>query len=141
MSSRQHPRVPAAGRTTTWAAGAAKLGLVMLWPVLVGQSYRLYVGTLVVLYAIGAVSLHLVFRLGQVSLGHAAFVGVGGYASVLLTSDLSVPWPLAFLAGVLCSGLMGLAVGPVVLCGASTSPCSPSRSASSSASSSWSGPT
>lgn len=48
---------------------------------------------------------------GQISLGHAAFFGLGAYASGILTATYGVnPW-LALLAGLLISGLAALLIG------------------------------
>ena len=42
---------------------------------------------------------------GQVSLGHAAFMLVGGYISALVTTHLGVPFPLAILLAGLGTGV------------------------------------
>jgi len=48
---------------------------------------------------------------GQISLGHAAFFGLGAYASGILTATYGVnPW-LALLAGLAISGLAALLIG------------------------------
>ena len=48
---------------------------------------------------------------GQISLGHAAFFGLGAYASGILTATYGVnPW-LAMLAGLVISGLAALLIG------------------------------
>src|SRR5258708_18926493 len=47
---------------------------------------------------------------GQVSLGHAAFYGIGAYTAAYL-SKLGTPLPLALLAGVAMAGFIGVIVG------------------------------
>jgi branched-chain amino acid transport system permease protein len=48
---------------------------------------------------------------GQISLGHAAFFGLGAYASGILTATYGVnPW-LALLAGLVISGVAALLIG------------------------------
>jgi branched-chain amino acid transport system permease protein len=47
---------------------------------------------------------------GQVSLGHAAFYGIGAYTAAYL-SKLGVPLPLTLLAGTIVAGLIGIVVG------------------------------
>jgi branched-chain amino acid transport system permease protein len=48
---------------------------------------------------------------GQISLGHAAFYGIGAYASGILTVRYGIgPWPAMFV-GVLASAAVALAVG------------------------------
>jgi branched-chain amino acid transport system permease protein len=45
---------------------------------------------------------------GQISLGNAAFMGIGAYTCAYLTARLEVPWLLAFAAAGLLSALGGL---------------------------------
>jgi branched-chain amino acid transport system permease protein len=47
---------------------------------------------------------------GQVSLGHAAFYGIGAYTAAYL-AKLGVPLPLTLLAGTLMAGAIGVVVG------------------------------
>ncbi len=48
---------------------------------------------------------------GQISLGQAAFMLVGGYTSALVTTHFGFPFPLAVLAAGLVTGLVGLLFG------------------------------
>lgn len=98
-----------------WLGAAAGVALVLLWPALAPNEFLLAVGTLVVMAAIGATSLHLVIRTGQVSLAHAAFMGVGAYATVLVRTRLGVPFPFNMLAGALFPAALALLIGPVLL--------------------------
>lgn len=52
---------------------------------------------------------------GQISLGHAAFVGIGAYASAILPSRYDWPPTLALLAGAAASGLLALALARPIL--------------------------
>lgn len=71
--------------------------------------------SLLVLTAINVilvVSLDLLIGLtGLLSLGHAAFWGVGAYASALTAMRLGFPFPLALLAAIAAGGLAGAVVG------------------------------
>lgn len=96
-----------------WLGGAA--AVLLVWPLFVGEPFLVYIATLVLLYAIGAASLHLVLRIGHLSLCHAAFMGLGGYTSALLTTRLHWPFLPAFLASALVPAAVALAVGPIVL--------------------------
>jgi branched-chain amino acid transport system permease protein len=89
--------------------------LLLVWPLFVREAFFTYIATLVLLYAIGAASLHLVLRIGHLSLCHAAFMGLGGYTSALLTTRAGCPFVLAFLASGLVPAAVALIVGPIVL--------------------------
>jgi branched-chain amino acid transport system permease protein len=75
-------------------------------------AYILHLTILAGIYIILAVSLNLIVGYaGQVSLGHAAFYGIGAYASTLTAMNLNFPYLLAVLAAMVFSGLCGLALG------------------------------
>jgi branched-chain amino acid transport system permease protein len=94
--------------------GAAGLALVLL-PSVVGENFVVYIATLVLLNIIGALSLHLILRTGQMSMGHAAFLGIGSYTSVLCVMSLKLPWIVGFVLGGALSALVALVVGPIIL--------------------------
>jgi branched-chain amino acid transport system permease protein len=59
-----------------------------------------------------AVSLNLINGFtGQLSLGHAGFMGVGAYASVITTQMLSMPFAAGLLAGCIGAALAGFIIG------------------------------
>lgn len=75
------------------------------------MDYYLSVATFAALNVMLAVGLNLITGFcGQVSLGHAAFFGIGAYASALL-SVAGWPFGLALLAGTLVAGGFGVLVG------------------------------
>lgn len=68
------------------------------------------------IYAVGvngilALSVYVVLAVGQLSLGQAAFMGVGAYTGALLTVKFGVPFGLAMLASALVPALVALVVG------------------------------
>jgi branched-chain amino acid transport system permease protein len=66
--------------------------------------------------AIGAIGLNLLTGYtGQVSLGHAAFLGLGAYATGYFGTDLGLPLPLWLAAAAICGGLLGGLIGPLAL--------------------------
>jgi branched-chain amino acid transport system permease protein len=66
-------------------------------------------------WAITAMGFMLIMRTGQISLGQAAFMGLGGYTSAVLMVKLGWPfWPGFILAGIV-AGLVALAVGVVAV--------------------------
>jgi branched-chain amino acid transport system permease protein len=95
------------------AATAVVIAVFALAPVLFSeQPYLLHILTLACLYAIPAVGLNLMIGYtGLISLGHAAFVGVGGYAAAVLMVDFGAPWWLAMIGGIGAAGGVGFAVG------------------------------
>jgi len=52
---------------------------------------------------------------GQISLGHAAFLAIGGYTVTILGSTFGVPFWLALPVGGLLAATIGLMVGPFAL--------------------------
>ncbi|MFH1135007.1 MAG: branched-chain amino acid ABC transporter permease [Pseudomonadota bacterium] len=73
--------------------------------------YEISLATVVCINIILAVGLNLITGYcGQISLGHAAFYGIGAYAAALL-AKAGGPWPLALTAGFLASGLAGIVIG------------------------------
>jgi len=58
-------------------------------PVLIRDSFFLFVFTLIFIFAIYAASWNFLANSGQGSLGHAAFLGIGGFTSAIIGSRLS----------------------------------------------------
>lgn len=73
-----------------------------------------YEVTLITTMAIGiiaALSLNLITGFcGQISLGHAAFYGIGAYCAAMMTTN-GLPFALALPAGALLAGVVGIFVG------------------------------
>ena len=69
-----------------------------------------YYSRIVILICINvilAVSLNLIIVVtGQLTLGHAGFMSIGAYAAAMLTTQLSVPFPIALLLGGVIAGLI-----------------------------------
>lgn len=77
--------------------------------------YGLYLMTLIGIYGIAATGLTLFMGYtGQLSIGQAAFYGIGAYTAADLTKA-GLAFPLALLAGAAAAGLCGLAIGLVAL--------------------------
>ncbi len=58
-----------------------------------------------------ALSMYVVLAIGQLSLGQAAFMGVGAYASALLSLHSGLPFPFVLAAAMLAPALVALAIG------------------------------
>jgi branched-chain amino acid transport system permease protein len=81
-------------------------------PLFVGSDYLVgHVFTQMIIFALYASSWNLLAYSGQGSLGHAAFLGIGGFASALISIRLGVPPVLGLFIGGLVSAGIGFLVG------------------------------
>jgi branched-chain amino acid transport system permease protein len=93
--------------------GASLLAIALLVvlvavPLILGDRYLVRIFSLVGINVIMVTGLSLLFGYaGQISLGHAAFFGLGAYTSGFLTRA-GVPWIVALVAGVATASLGGL---------------------------------
>lgn len=88
------------------------LGVFLIILPLIGNDYLLYIANLIGIAIIGAVGLNLLTGCtGQISLGHAAFVGVGGYATAILITRCAIPFWFALPIGGLVAAAAGLVIG------------------------------
>jgi len=77
--------------------------------------YEISLATVVGINIVLALGLNMITGFcGQISLGHAAFYGVGAYTSAFL-AKAGTPLPLAIVAGMLTAGVLGMIVGLVSL--------------------------
>ena len=75
------------------------------------MEYEISLLTIMGISIIGALSLNIIVGFcGQISLGHAAFLGVGAYTSALMTKT-GVSFALAVPAGMLVAAVLGVLVG------------------------------
>jgi branched-chain amino acid transport system permease protein len=66
------------------------------------------------IFAIAALALQLLLGFaGLLSIGQAAFLGIGAYVSALLTTTLAMPFELGFLAAGLVAGIASLTLVPI----------------------------
>jgi branched-chain amino acid transport system permease protein len=73
---------------------------------------RVYQGATVAVYAIGIASLILLIGYsGQVSLGHGAFLAIGGFAAALARIQFEAPIWLTFVVAVLAAAIGGALLG------------------------------
>jgi branched-chain amino acid transport system permease protein len=85
---------------------------VALLPLFVRNEYLVgSVFTDMIIFALYASSWNLLAYSGQGSLGHAAFLGIGGFASALLATELGVPPIVGLFVGGLISAGIGFLVG------------------------------
>ena len=86
------------------------LGIVIYpW---VASRYYLQIASVAVVFAVSIVGYDFVLgRAGQLSLSHAAFVGIGAYTSALLAVRLGMPFWISLPAAGIVAALFGFAVG------------------------------
>ncbi len=92
------------------------LALVPVYCAATGNYFLMSLFTRILILAMAAVSLNLIMGFGgMVSFGHAAYLGIGGYAVGILAKEGInsgfIQWPVALLA----SGLFALGVGALSL--------------------------
>ena len=85
--------------------------LLFLLPLFVTKPYYLHIFIITLLYIIVVSSLRTIALSGQVSVAHAAFMGIGGYFSGVLSKELGLtPWltiPLGGVAAMVVAVLIG----------------------------------
>lgn len=102
------------GKTVLLAAGVLLLALL---PGIRG-GYALYMATEIAIFSLAATGLNvLVGHLGLVSLGHAAFFGLGAYAAALLSKHGAGAGWLTLAAAVAAAVAFAALTGPFVLRG------------------------
>lgn len=112
MASSGAERSAPASRRLAWAA----LALVVLALPLVVGGYHLHLLVMAAIFTILAVSLGMVIGYaGLLSLGHAAFFGIGAYTSALLFLHYGVPMWLGMVAGAVLCALVAFLLGALIL--------------------------
>ncbi len=103
-------------RRAAAARGALVLAVAASAPFWVWNPYHLHTLIMAGIFAVLALSLNLLLGYtGQLSLGHAAFFGIGAYASALLTVKLEWSAWIGLLAAVLLPALTGWGIGRLAL--------------------------
>jgi branched-chain amino acid transport system permease protein len=91
-------------------AVAALIALPWIEP----DRFTLHILSLVAIASIAAMGLQVLLGYsGQLSIGQAAFYGIGAYASALLTAKLGVPFPLALLGAGCTAAVASLLMVPI----------------------------
>ena len=84
---------------------------LLIFPFL-ASDYMLYMANLVGVAIVAAVGLNILTGFaGQISLGHAAFVGIGAYTSAILATRLNLPFLLCLPLSGLSAAFFGMIVG------------------------------
>jgi branched-chain amino acid transport system permease protein len=90
--------------------------IIALLPLFFPSAYYYRVAALVLIFALAATGLNLLMGFaGQVSLGHAGFLGIGGYAVAIGPTYLGLPPWLCVVGGAACCGVLAFLVGRPIL--------------------------
>jgi len=78
-----------------WISFCALAGVLALFPLVIKGNYYLLVLNIIAINALVVLGLNLLIGFaGQISLGHAAFFGMGAYLSAIFTTTYNMPpWP------------------------------------------------
>lgn len=85
--------------------------ILALFPLLVKSPYWLHIFIIAFVYIIATVSLRVITISGQFPLAHAAFMGIGAYASAVISKELGwSPW-LTMPLGAVMAMAIGILIG------------------------------
>lgn len=97
-----------------WLTMTAICVLAIAVPFMAG-TFGIYLGCVVACYAIATLGLQVMVGVaGQLSLGHAAFVAIGSYVTVLAQMRIGLSFLPAAVLGVLASALAGLLMAQLI---------------------------
>lgn len=103
-------------RWAKFLCAAAMAAFLFCLPRMFTMDYYMHIFVMSEIYAVLALSLALIVGYsGQVSMGHAAFYGMGAYVSALLTLKLGWSFWVTFWCAGLASGLFSYVIGRLVL--------------------------
>ena len=101
---------------TRWLPAILVAVIVLVPPLFFPSAYYYRIGALVFIFGLAVVGLNLLMGYaGQVSLGHAGFMGIGAYAVAIGPTHLGVPSWLCIFAGAILSGVVAFLVGRPIL--------------------------
>ncbi len=101
-------------RTVPIFLGCVVLVIFAVVPFVINQAYFIHVMGLAMIAAIAALGMQLLIGYsGQLSIGQAAFFGIGAYTSGILTKSFSVPFAIAFVGAGLVAAISSLALVPI----------------------------
>ncbi|PRX47603.1 branched-chain amino acid transport system permease protein [Prauserella shujinwangii] len=104
------------GTPLSRAGLVALVAVFLLLPTVLHDDFWLSVLIYVGITAIGAIGLNLLTGYcGQISLGHAFFIGAGAYVAARVGGDTGLPLPLWLLAAALIGAVLGGLIGPFAL--------------------------
>ncbi len=94
---------------------AALLLLLFAIPLITREPYTLHILCLIGINIIFACSLNAILNIGELNLGHAAFMGIGAYSSTLLVMRLHLSIWVALPSAMIITAIISLPMGYVTL--------------------------
>ncbi len=80
------------------------------------DNYILRIMRQIGIFIIAALGLNLILGFtGQFTMGHAAFMSIGAYASAIMTKNFNMPFPISLLVGVVLAGIFSAIIGYPIL--------------------------
>jgi branched-chain amino acid transport system permease protein len=89
-------------------------GVFIVFPILASRGWQ-HILIMALFYMTYSIGLWVIMRMGYVSFGHAAFVGIGAYASAMLTTMAKLPVLVAIPISGLIAAIIGLGMGKITL--------------------------
>jgi branched-chain amino acid transport system permease protein len=97
-----------------WIARLVVLAVFVALPVLYPHKYVLHIYSLAMVFSLAALGLQLLLGFaGLLSIGQAAFLGIGAYTSALLTTSWSMPFEIGIVGAGLVAGISSLTLVPI----------------------------
>jgi hypothetical protein len=89
--------------SVVWVLRGVALLVMVAIPIIHPDDYSTRILSLALIFSIAALGMQLLIGFaGQLSIGQAAFLGIGAYSSAILTSKLGIAFPIAFLLSGCC---------------------------------------
>lgn len=102
--------------TNRWLPLLVVLAITVIVPLIAPSNYYLRLASLVAIFALSAIGLNLLMGYaGQVSLGHAGFMGIGAYSVALSPPVMGMPSILGGIVGAVMCCLLAWAIGRPIL--------------------------
>ena len=105
---------PSARRRAVRPVTLLVVAALIVLPWIEPDKFALHILSLIAIASIAAMGLQVLLGYsGQLSIGQAAFYGIGAYTSALLTAKLGVPFPLALVGAGAAAAIASLLMVPI----------------------------
>lgn len=94
----------------------AALAIALLAPLVVQGEYAMHIGVLIMFSIMLATSFNLIVGyVGELPLGHTAFLGIGAYVAALLSSKFGLAFHWTLICAAVIAAIFGLFIGAITL--------------------------